>query len=83
MKVNLKDLKKSYTKFLKTRPFCEIKAPGCTKIAVAVHHVRGRGKNEILNVDNFLPCCQWCNGYLESHDEWARKKGFKKSRLSK
>jgi len=63
-------LKKEYPKYLKTRPFCNIKSPVCTKIATVVNHTRGRGRDEILNKDTWEPSCVHCNTYIESHPDW-------------
>lgn len=81
MKDIMKELKKLYPVFLKSHPLCEIKAPGCTGKATAVHHTEGRIGKKITDVTTFLPCCQWCNGYLENNDKWARDNGFKKSKF--
>ena len=63
-------LKKKYPAFLKTRPFCNIKSPVCTKIATCVNHTRGRGRDEILNEDTWEASCEHCNGYIEQHPDW-------------
>lgn len=73
-----KELKKLYPVFLAEKKFiCEIQSPECTKTAVCVHHKKGRGINEVLDVETFMASCGACNGYVESHDAWAREKGFK------
>lgn len=65
--------------WLKSRPKCEINAPGCTLIAVCVNHRKGRGK--LLRNQRFWEAsCAHCNIYIESHDEWARQNGHKISR---
>ena len=61
------ELKKKYAVFLKTRPFCAIKSPECTKVATAVNHIKGRGKDFILNEQWWEPCCTRCNGFIEEH----------------
>lgn len=75
-------LKKKYPKFLKTRPFCNIQSPVCTKIATCVNHTRGRGRDEILNESTWEPSCEPCNGYIEQHPSWNSGK-HKKSRHKK
>jgi len=73
-----KELKKLYPVFLAEKKFiCEIQSPECTKTAVCIHHKKGRGINEVLDVETFMASCTACNGYVESHDTWAREKGFK------
>lgn len=59
------ELKKKYPAFLKTRPFCSIKSPECTKIATVVNHIKGRGKDYILNEKWWEPSCTHCNGWIE------------------
>jgi hypothetical protein len=41
----------------------------------------GRIEEDLLNVDEWIPCCNACNVELENRDAWARENGFKKSRL--
>ena len=65
MKDTKAELKKKYTAFLKNKPFCDIKSPECTKVATAVNHIKGRGKNFILNEQFWEPCCPQCNSYIE------------------
>lgn len=77
------ELKKLYTIFLAKRTRCEIKSPECTGAATCVHHVRGRGKNEILDQGTWMASCERCNGYVEQHHLWAAKNGFKQSRHKK
>lgn len=64
-------LKKEYPKYLKTRPFCSIKSPVCTKVATVVNHTRGRGRDEILDQSSWEPSCTHCNSYIEAHPEWG------------
>jgi len=64
------ELKKRYPKYLKKHPFCNIKSPVCTKIAVCVNHTQGRGKNEVLNEETWEPSCIACNSYIEQHPDW-------------
>lgn len=62
--------------------FCRVKIPGvCTKLTQAPQHVRGRSGEMLLNVDEWVPCCNACNRELENRDKEARASGFKKSRL--
>ena len=64
-------LKKEYPKYLKTRPFCAIKSPECTKVATVVNHTRGRGRDEILDQSSWEPSCTYCNSYIEAHPDWG------------
>lgn len=73
-----KELKKLYPVFLAEKKFiCEIQSPECTKTATCVHHKKSRGINEVLDVETFMASCERCNLYVETHDAWAREKGFK------
>lgn len=60
---------------------CKIKAPGCTVIAQGLHHVVKRSPGNLTDKENLIPACNHCNSYLESHDSWARKHGFVKSKF--
>lgn len=64
-------LKKEYPKYLKTRPFCSIKSPVCSKVATVVNHTRGRGRDEILDQSSWEPSCTHCNSYIEQHPDWG------------
>lgn len=83
MKDVMKDLKKAYTKFLKSRPFCRIKSPVCQKIATVIHHMKGRTPAVILDEDFWCEACPVCNLYVEEHPDWAMERGFKLSRHAK
>lgn len=83
MKEIKKALKSLYPAFLKSRPVCRIKSPVCTHKADVVHHDSGRGADKILDQSTWVECCAACNSYVEQHDNWAREKGFKKSRHQK
>lgn len=77
------ELKKLYPEFLKKKGFkCEVKTSVCTKAATVIHHVKGRGKNEILNQDTWMASCLSCNSRIESHPNEGVK-GAKVSRHKK
>lgn len=67
-------------KFLRENKFCEIKAPGCTIKATQVHHKKPRA-HYLCDVSIFAASCTNCNLYVESHDAWARERGFKLNHL--
>jgi hypothetical protein len=68
--------------FRKANPYCKIIAPGgCTRLTQGVHHKRGRGKY-LLDELTWLPACNYCNGYVDTHPEWATAMGFVESRLA-
>lgn len=63
---------------------CSIRSPVCTGISEGMHHLAGKGTPELLlDPDNQIPACNPCNLYVEVHDAWARRNGFKLSRLKK
>src|SRR5687768_4799524 len=67
--------------FRKANPLCAIKAEGCSKLTEGVHHMRGKENLEKLMDENYwLPACNRCNNYCESHSAWARENGFKLSK---
>jgi hypothetical protein len=84
MKETMKELKKLYPVFLAKHPNCEVKlSPECTKKATCVHHINGRLKDNILNVETFMASCETCNLYVETHSALAKAKGVKKSKFTK
>jgi hypothetical protein len=63
---------------------CRVRSPVCTRKAQGMHHLAGKDTAEkLLDPKNQIPCCNACNTYVEDHDAWARKNGFKVSRLNK
>lgn len=78
----MRALKKTYPAFLERNPVCKIQSPVCTYHATVVNHEKGRGIKVVMNPEFWTPCCPPCNGYIEIHNEWAEKRGFKKSRLA-
>lgn len=76
-----KELSAFYKVLIAERPTCEIKSPECAGKAETGHHVRGRGKDHVLDTENIMSVCLRCNSYVESNDAWAREKGFLKSKL--
>jgi hypothetical protein len=76
-------IKPLYRDFLEKKPECEIQSPECTYEATCVHHTAGRSVNKIMDVKTWKASCDACNSYVEVHDDWARKRGFKVGRHSK
>ncbi|MGZ5302518.1 MAG: hypothetical protein ACXWDO_00250 [Bacteroidia bacterium] len=69
--------------FFASHKKCEINSPECNKDApLHVHHTNGRENERLLNVDYWMAACDYCNSYIESHDEWARENGFKLSKFA-
>lgn len=81
-KIN-REYSKLSKKFIEENPSCAIKSPDCTGVTQGVHHPYGRLGDHLMKVEEFIPACNPCNTYVESHDRWARDNGFKKSRLAK
>lgn len=71
----------------KSRPFwkdksCGIRSNDCTGAAQGIHHLAGKGTIELLmDENNWIPACNACNLWCETHHAEAVKKGFKRSRL--
>lgn len=61
---------------------CKIKMPGCSGLAVCVHHSAGRIGIKLHDQADWVPSCANCNLRVEIKDLEARSKGFKKSRLN-
>lgn len=68
--------------FIQSRPLCEIKSPVCTVRTQGAHHPAGRDGDKLLKLEECFASCNACNSYVEAHDQWARERGFKKSRLT-
>lgn len=75
-----KEYKALVKELLKQNNQCEVKAPGCTKIAQGMHHVQKRTEKNMLDVKNLVRACNHCNGYIEKHPLWALEQGFSKSK---
>jgi hypothetical protein len=76
-------IKPLYEDFLEKKPVCEINSPKCTQMATCVHHTKGRGVAQIMNIKTWKASCNACNGFVETNDEWARQNGHKISRHTK
>lgn len=78
-------LNREYAK--KSRPYwqgkmCGIRSPVCSGTAQGIHHRKGKVTPELLMDETWwMPACNFCNSYVENCDEWARKNGFKLSRM--
>jgi hypothetical protein len=79
----VRKLRKKYDAYLEKNPVCAIQSPVCTYHAGTVNHKAGRGENEVLDESTWEPSCYPCNGYVETHDEWAQQNGHKISRHAK
>lgn len=65
MKVKLKTYRELRKEYLIGHPLCLAKLAGCTKKAVDVHHLSGRGSK--LNVEEtFLAVCRNCHDVLHN-----------------
>lgn len=62
-------------------PLCKINSPDCTMFTQGVHHKKGKIGELLIDATFFMPACNSCNDYVETHDAWARQKGFKLSRV--
>jgi hypothetical protein len=85
---NQKDLNKKFAKakreYLKEHPFCEAKIEGCTKVAIEVHHKKGKASEELLlDKKYFLSTCRHCHKIIEKNPAFAKQNGFSESRLKK
>ncbi|CAL1518153.1 hypothetical protein [Chitinophaga sp. MM2321] len=63
---------------------CEINAPGCSKSADGIHHLKGKGTTELLMDEKYwMAACNKCNLFVEENHAWAVERGLKLSRLNK
>lgn len=78
-KVQLEEYKVQRIEYLRKHKKCEVN--DCIEAATDVHHMRGRSGAQ-LNVEaDFLATCRECHVYIEDHPDWARAKGYTRSRL--
>lgn len=68
-------------KFREENPRCKILSEVCTGETQGVHHTKGRGKY-LMAFETWMPACNPCNEYCESHTDWAKERGFKISKFS-
>jgi hypothetical protein len=82
-----KDLDKVYAKvrkqYLTVHPFCEAKIEGCGKVAIEIHHKKGKVGENYTDAKTFLAVCRQCHNSIEKNPAWARQQGFSISRLKK
>jgi len=75
-----KEKQKEYVKLVKEmlseNPNCEIKMPGCLKIATGLHHKVKRTEKNLCDRKNLLRACDSCNGWCERFPLIAIKKGY-------
>lgn len=64
--------------FLKAHPRCAVYY---FRKATTIHHSRGRGKY-LMDESTWIPCSMEGHTRIELNPQWAREKGFTKSRLT-
>lgn len=65
--------------FLKDHKDCQVN--DCLNSATEIHHMRGRSGAQLNVEEDFLATCRECHVYIEDHPDWARAKGYTRSRL--
>lgn len=70
---------KQAKEFRQQNPLCALKIAGvCTKHTQGVHHTRGKATIELLlKQEWWMPACNPCNNWCESHAAEAKEMGFK------
>lgn len=75
---------KARKEFLTENPICQVRSlPGCDYYASEIHHKAGRVGDNLTDKSNFLATCRYCHQKIELNPEWARKREFSISRLTK
>lgn len=74
----MNEYKKIRVEFLKANPNCAV----CNCEATDVHHVKGRIGDLLTDIHHFLAVCRICHVRIENNPEWAKEKGYSKSRLT-
>ena len=58
------------------RPYCQIGAPGCTRLSTVGHERRKRSSGgSIVNPVNVMAVCASCNSWVEDHPVEAHDAG--------
>lgn len=70
-----RELKKITNEMLSENNECELKTPVCIQIATCLHHSKRRGVN-LLNKKYLKRSCEPCNGFVESHPQYALDNGL-------
>jgi hypothetical protein len=74
-----KELAKVVKRIKSERPYCEIRAEGCSHKTECVHHKAGRIGTKLLDESYMVASCSNCNLWCETNDAEARDRGFKLS----
>ena len=67
--------------FMKDHPLCMFK--NCISISTECHHIRGRGKDYMLDSREWMAVCKPHHDYIHANDKESRELGYLKSRLGK
>ena len=62
---------------------CEIQSPVCTGKMTGFNHPQKRSPSNWLDDNNHERSCNECNGYVETHTEWAKENGHFISKFKK
>lgn len=65
-----------------TDPRCHINSPVCTGEAQGMNHKQKRSPDNLNKKTNLEHACNACNGYVETHPEWAKENGHQVSRFA-
>lgn len=78
-KINREQYTPEMRKFLKERPFCEIRLKGvCTGKSEGVHHINGKATIALLlNKKGWLSSCNACNTEVEAKSKKAKELALK------
>jgi len=77
--LQLDEYKTVRIEYLMEHPNCEVK--DCTNKTTEIHHMRGRSGARLNDKEDFLGTCRECHVYIELHPDWAKAKGYSRSRL--
>lgn len=81
-KVN-REYRKIVKEKIEANPECVVKSPVCTFFAQGLNHKQKRSPKNLTKESNLENCCNACNGYIESHPEWAKANGHFISKFKK
>jgi hypothetical protein len=75
--------KKQLKEILAENPNCEIKSPGCTKVATGLHHLQKRSPKNYRKRENLIRACNNCNLFVENNPNDPISKKVTISRFKK
>lgn len=68
-------------RYMKDHPICQFRE--CNRKSEETHHIRGRGKEYMLDTREWMAVCKIHHDWIHANDKESRELGYLKSRLGK